>query len=55
MTDEEKILAKFNRTPLRWYPSGKKVFTLRFKLTVALTMMKYRIRHFVWKIKNGYI
>lgn len=55
MTEEERIIKKIRKTPLRWYPSGKKVFTIGFRLEVFMKMTKCRIEHLIWRIKNGYL
>lgn len=53
MTKEERMLAMFQNTPLRWYPSGKKVFTIGFRLRVFIKMTKCKIKHLMWRLKNN--
>lgn len=55
MTEEERILKKFRKTPLRWYPSGKKVYTVKFRLTLLLKKIGDYTRFYIWRIKNGYL
>lgn len=51
-TEEEKMFAKFRKTPLRWYPSGKKVFTIGFRFKVFMKNIKCRIEFLMWRSKN---
>lgn len=46
-----EAMDKFHKTPLRWHPSGKKVYSIRFRLIVFFKMTKYRIEHLLWRIK----
>lgn len=52
MTEDEKMWKAFQRAPLRWHPSGKKVYTIRLRLIVFFKMTRYWIEHIIWRIKN---
>ena len=41
-----------NSRPLRWYPSGRKVFTFGFRIRIFLKMTIHRAKHLLWRIKN---
>lgn len=51
MTEEGRILRKFRNTPLRWYPSGKRVFTPWFKFRMFLKRIEYKIKFLIWRYK----
>lgn len=50
--DTHKAIEEFYETPLRWHHSGKKVYSIRFRLIVFFKMTRYRIEHLIWRMKN---
>lgn len=52
MTKEQRILKKFDKTPLRWHRSGKKVYTVWFRLRVFIKKIEYRLKFFYWLYLN---
>lgn len=47
--ETKKAIAEFHEVPLRWYPSGKKVYTIGFRLRVFIKMIGLRLKFLYWR------
>lgn len=47
--DTFKAIEEFYETPLRWYPSGQKVYSVGFRLKVFFKIMGCRLKYLYWR------